>query len=126
MEHVVCTYCGQQADLYTGASLYPRRPSLAHAFFYHCKPCDATVSCHPGTSIPKGTLADAKLRKARLRAHQAFDPLWQKGFINRSNAYAWLARQMQIDVDYCHMALFNLDECEQVIRICNNPALWKS
>ena len=124
MLDIKCPYCGGEAGLYTGASLYAHRDHLKDEFFYHCAPCKATVSCFPGSAVPKGTLANAKLRKARLRAHEAFDPLWQKGYINRSNAYEWLAKQMRMHIDNCHMALFDYEQCQEVIRICNSPENW--
>ena len=41
--------------------------------------CDAYVGVHPGTRIPKGTLADQELRKKRMLAHQIFDQIWLRG-----------------------------------------------
>lgn len=58
------------------------------------------------------------LAKARTRAHQAFDPLWQSGRMTRKKAYKWLARQLGMAPSDCHMILFDEEECEEVIRIC--------
>jgi zinc-finger-containing domain len=125
MQDVTCPYCGGDAGLYTGSSLFPRKERLHDEFFYRCEPCDAIIGCYPGTTCPKGILANRQLQKARLRAHKAFDPLWEKGFISRSNAYEWLARQMRVHIDDCHMSLFDLEQCRKVVEICNSPEIWR-
>lgn len=54
----------------------------------------------------------------RSRAHDAFDPLWQSGEMSRNAAYRWLAQELGIERDDCHMSLFNKTMCEKVIDIC--------
>lgn len=58
-------------------------------------------------------------RLARMRAHNAFDPLWQSGEMTRTEAYAWLAKQLGYHPDDCHMARMDEDECDEVIRVCH-------
>lgn len=102
---VTCPYCSAPAD----------RVQTPWGFKYQCVPCDARVGCHPGSDKPLGTLANAELRKARMAAHAAFDPLWKLHGLKRSAAYAWLARKMGIVVTSCHVAHFNVDQCKQVV-----------
>ncbi len=51
-------------------------------------------------------------------AHTAFDSAWKCGTMSRMEAYAWLAGRLDIDLDACHIALFGVGECTQVVEIC--------
>ena len=127
---VVCPYCDQAAALVTGADVYPHRPDLSGLKFYRCDPCDAHVGCHrPGTwawvggakvantgTEPLGRLANAELRAAKKMAHDAFDPVWRDGGISRRDAYAWLAGMLGIELQQCHIGLFDTDQCAAVAR----------
>lgn len=112
-----CPYCCGEAELVTGQAIYPHRPDLAHKRFYRCHSCDAYVGCHPGTTKPLGRLANASLRQAKQRAHKSFDPLWKTGRMKRGQAYAWLAQQLGIPKQDCHIGMFDEDTCERVVRI---------
>jgi hypothetical protein len=57
---------------------------------------------------------------ARGVAHAAFDPLWQSGVMTRTAAYKWLAAQMGLNVQDCHMEKFNADQCRRVVEICRS------
>lgn len=54
----------------------------------------------------------------RSKAHAAFDPIWQDTAISRTDAYAWLAREMELPLEKCHMELMNARQCRRVIKIC--------
>lgn len=95
---VNCGHCGQPAALVTGEQVYPHRRDLWHKPFWQCVPCKAHVGCHPGTTHPLGSVADAELRRWRSRAHEAFDPLWKEGAMRRGQAYAWLAKTLGVSV----------------------------
>lgn len=133
----ICGKCRQQANLVTGAVVYPHRPDLAKLNFWKCDPCDAYVGCHAagayiekadGTRIvsdgtlPKGTLADAELRRQRRAAHAAFDPLWEHSRKRnaRREAYAWLARTLGIPYDECHIGSFDGAQCAAVVAACRS------
>lgn len=116
--NVICDYCGQLAVLTTGRELYPHRPELSERRFYACAPCGATVGCHPGTEQPLGRLANADLRRARSAAHAAFDPLWKDGGISRTRAYRWLAAQLDVKSEACHIGLFDVPTCRRVVEVC--------
>ena len=86
---------------------------------YYCTNCGAYVGVHDGTKKPLGTLANAALRNKRREAHNAFDPLWRKRGLKRSEAYHWLAKRMKL-LDYrTHIAQFTMAQCQEVIEICN-------
>lgn len=113
---VVCPYCDRPAERVTGFTLFGM-VRLADKHFYRCAPCDAHVGCHPKSSRPLGTLANAELRRARREAHAAFDPIWRSHTLRRSEAYAWLATKLGITEANCHIGLFDLEMCRRVVDI---------
>lgn len=54
------------------------------------------------------------LAKARMRAHDAFDALWKLDLMSRSQAYLWLAEELGVRSEDCHMVLFDEATCELV------------
>lgn len=65
----------------------------------------------------KGAGRDQKLKAARHEAHVAFDPIWRRGLMTRTQAYQWLAIQMEWPRGDCHMGMMSVDECKRVVRI---------
>lgn len=114
---VKCDYCDRAAKRVTGKTVYPHRPDLFAKPFWACMDCGAWVGCHPGTDNPLGRLANAALRKAKMAAHSAFDPLWRNGSMKRAEAYKWLAGQMGIAPQNCHIGMFDEDRCAAVVEI---------
>ena len=64
-------------------------------------------------------LADATLRKWKMAAHASFDPLWKTGPFRgrRKAAYGWLAGQMGLPVEKTHIGMFDVPQCQEVIKI---------
>lgn len=118
MNQVTCSYCGKDAELVAGNVVYPHRWDLTDKKFWRCVPCDARVGCHPGTTEPLGRLADGLLRRAKMDAHAAFDPIWKRMMMKRTEAYGWLAKQMGIPEEDCHIGMFDLEQCNKAIQIC--------
>ena len=121
MKEVFCPYCGKRAEFVDSAEVYH---GWSYGMIYLCRPCDAYVGCHgngKGDS-PKGRLANAELRRWKIAAHNAFDPLWKFGPFRglRNSAYAWLAEQMGLPKEKTHIGMFDVAECQQVIQICTN------
>ncbi len=126
-ERVVCDYCGKPAEKTTGRVVYPHLPKLAEKIIYRCVPCRAHVGCHPGTDQPLGRLANAELRKAKMAAHEAFDPIWRgkpKGA--RGEAYGWLSRELGVDRSDCHIGMFDVAMCQRVVAVCSASPLQES
>lgn len=117
-DSVVCPYCGAAAQLMTGADMYPHRSDLAGKRFWVCRPCGAHVGCHDGTCQPFGGLANGQLRRARMEAHRSFDRIWNSGSMSRGDAYLWLADQLGIAVDQCHIGMMDVAMCQAVVGIC--------
>lgn len=118
MSAPVCPYCGEPSKLTTGATVYPHRPDLSHKLFFRCEPCDAHVGVHETSGLPLGRLADATLRRARIAAHAAFDPIWRGGSMKRGDAYALLAKKLGVHVSQCHIGHFDTSMCRKVVTAC--------
>ena len=122
---VECPYCHQKAELVGGAKIYPHRADLYRLKFWLCEPCKAYVGCHQASrhnkfnpTVPLGRLADGQLRKAKSAAHLTFDRIWKEGYKTRTDAYAWLAAQLEIKVENCHIGEFDVDMCNKVQGAC--------
>jgi len=83
---------------------------------YCCEDCGAAITCHAGTDIPMGKMADGDTRQLRLKAHIAFDPLWQSGLLSRHMAYKWLAAELKIRPADCHISWLTKDQLECCIK----------
>ena len=124
--------CGRRAELVTGQVIYPRRPDLYAKRFWRCEPCDAYVGCHPGSTRPLGNPAGPELRRARMRAHSALDPLWQHAEhhypnllnrkikairrIARSRVYRWISLRLGIPEEQCHIGQSDVATCEAIVQ----------
>ncbi len=136
--------CGRRAELVTGQVIYPGRADLYTKRFWLCDPCDAYVGCHPGSTRPLGTLAGPELRRARMRAHNALDPLWRHAEdhypdlpkrkirairnIARSRVYRWLSLRLGIPEDQCHIGQSDVETCEaivQALQVVDYPRIRK-
>lgn len=86
-------------------------------YIYLCddETCGARVGCHLDTDKPLGIMADARTRKARQYAHDAFNQLFKLKVMTRTEAYAWLASELRISVHDCHIGMFNVKQCERTI-----------
>lgn len=123
MTMITCPHCTMPAELVTGEKIYPHRPDLASKYFWNCDLCKAYVGCHDagqgqgdGTT-PKGTLANAQTRQARRRAHDVFDPLWTGRRMRRQEAYRWLAHELGLKVEDCHIGEFDAATCQRVVEV---------
>lgn len=121
-----CVECGaDNAVLASGETIHPHRPDLRHRSFWRCE-CGAFVGCHPGTTKALGAPAGPETRQARRAAHDAFDRIWlcnpfstsQARKQARSDAYAWLAGQMGLPVERCHISYMTADKARRVVAIC--------
>ena len=93
-----------------------------HGKFYSCSKwpdCDVTVGAHR-SGAPLGKPGNKATREKRIEAHEAFDKLWKGKHkqLNRGEAYAWLAKSMRMNRQYCHIAHMNVQQCNQVIKLC--------
>jgi hypothetical protein len=118
MTEVNCPYCNKLTMLVKGKTIYPHRKDLHDRYYYLCRPCNAYVGCHRGTTHPLGVPASPEVRKARSAAHAAFDPLWQGKSMKRKAVYQWMADHLGIPVEDCHIGNFDVETCRKVVKIC--------
>ena len=114
MKNVLCDYCGRRAEFVDSAIVYSGR---SYGMIYFCRPCDAYVGVHKGTTEPLGRLADAELRRWRKTAHAYFDPIWKNRRMSRSQAYSWLSAKMELPQELTHIAMFDVSQCKRVVGI---------
>ncbi len=117
----VCPYCAGKPQLMDSEAIYGR----SYGLIWACLSCSAWVGVHKGSERPLGRLANAELREWKKKAHAAFDPLWKKKiaqgtkrFQARTAAYEWLAGQMKLTRELCHIGMFDVRECRRVVDIC--------
>lgn len=117
-----CPYCGRKPRYCDSKEIY----GSSYGMVYYCKLCDAYVGVHHKTSKRAlGRLANSELREAKKEAHKYFDPLWMRkmnqGFSKkeaRNSAYEWLAKSLHIAKRHCHIGMFDVELCKQVVEIC--------
>lgn len=114
----VCPYCRSRPQLVDSDVIYGR----SYGAIYLCKPCDAYVGCHKGTTIPYGRLADARLRASKRETHRAFDRLWKEGGMTRTEAYTWLATELNLSPQEAHVGMLDLEQCAKATEAAQN--LW--
>ncbi len=107
MARVICPACKIAMPLIT----------TAYGKQYVCSTCDMTHGAHQHTGEPLGIPADKETRMARMAAHNAFDPLWKSGRMKRREAYAWLAGELGIPIEKCHIGSFDLETCDRVSKL---------
>ena len=116
-----CIECGGKGRIASGREVCPERQDRASWAFWLCG-CGAWVSCHPGTAIPMGRPGNALTRSWRIQAHRALDSRWlrvngradkHKTSRARPKAYTWLAAQLGIRVEDCHIGLFDIAMCRR-------------
>lgn len=114
----ICRYCGGKVVFTSNSEIYGKE--YGNGKCYLCRNCKAFVGVHTETLTPLGTLANDELRKWRHQAHNELDKLWKGKTrkMTRYNAYGWLSKQMNLTRNETHIALFEIEQCKQVIEIC--------
>lgn len=108
----ICPVDGATAVLRDDRLLYGR--SFGQVWMCPTLGCGRYVGAHPD-GRPKGTLADEKTRRARMRAHAAFDGWWQRAGVPRGRAYLQLAADLGLEV--AHIGEMNVEQCERVVEL---------
>jgi len=123
---LICPYCGNNSEYIDSSFIYGK----SYGMIYLCRPCEAYVGVHKGTDKALGRLANKELREAKKEAHFYFDQIAKTSLINkiwkeyipnlgnRNKAYLWLSKQMNIDKEFCHIGMFDIEQCKQVVEIC--------
>lgn len=117
----ICRYCGGVVRLVPAQQVYgaaAKRLGMEGEQLYQCQNCNARVGCHRGTTRPLGDVANESLRLKRIETHRIFDAFWQSRHMTRTGAYKWLSQQMRLPAKRTHIGGFEMDQCQEVIRIC--------
>jgi hypothetical protein len=111
--------------------------------FYGCEnfpTCRSTHGAHPDGK-PLGVPADKATKEARIAAHAQFDRLWKDiapSYViprnlarsarkrneyrirkrGRTRAYRWLAEQLAIPFEDCHIGAMDAATCARVAALC--------
>ena len=90
--------------------------------YYACtvEGCPGAHGAHPD-GTPLGVPADQATKRMRIAAHAVFDKLWQGacGLMARSEAYAWMRKELGMTRDEAHIANFDSATCAKLIK-----AVW--
>lgn len=117
-----CPYCGRIARIHPASYVYGRDTLDTESYLYVCDgypdTCDAYVGAHKDSLLPKGTLADGRLRHKRILAHRALDALWKQEYMSRHSAYIWLQTRLCLREKDMHIGKFSDYYCDQTIREC--------
>lgn len=121
-----CPYCGSQAEFRDSRIIYGQGTNFGMVWICRQYPnCDAYVGVHKNTKRPLGRLANPELRRWKKAAHAAFDPMWRHKVLNgqdrreaRNAGYRWLAGQVGMALDDCHVGMFDVKTCKRVVEIC--------
>lgn len=114
---MLCRYCNGAVEAYAGMEVLPGRVDLSGKAYLRCAACDAYCPLDDAGN-PVGVLADPRLRRLRIAAHDTFDPVWQARMLSREEAYRWLAAWMGLERDECHFRYFDEAQCHLAIAIC--------
>ena len=109
---MICPECG--ADMILKKGKYNK--------FYGCvqwPECTGSHGAH-ADGTPLGIPANKETKAWRIKAHDAFDRLWKQDGMRRKKAYRKLAMSMGLAEEDCHIGRFNIEQCEEVIKVCNN------
>jgi hypothetical protein len=113
---VKCPYCGKDASLVHASVMY-RNKSQRWLWYCGCVPGGAIVGCHDVSTVPLGTLANQELRQLRILVHRHLDTLWQSNKLTRNDTYRILAKKLKLKHKNCHIAMFNIDQCNNAIHV---------
>ena len=116
---LICPYCNCPTKMVTDREIHGPRSNFNRTFIQCIENNDHYVGTFAnGRAL--GRLANADLRKLKMKAHSLFDPLWKepiKIFRTRDRAYRWLANEMNLTNYEMHFGMFDDHQCNQAIGI---------
>lgn len=114
-----CPWCEARVSIVNNSEVYGK-PHGDWPWVFRCgnRLCGAYVDMHPGTGIPKGTLADSATREARGWVKQLFNGIWQSGYMSKADAVRWLAGKLGIPKEECEVGRFDVRTCQRAVTVC--------
>jgi len=105
--NIKCPECNSEMEL----------KSSKYGKFYGCinyPNCNGTHGADPYGN-PLGIPGNSKTKEARREAHKIFDSLCEKYNFTKAKSYLLLADIMQLNNRDSHIAMFNQDDCNNLI-----------
>lgn len=115
-----CNVCQSSRVIYTENKILYKQNVGDWPMCYYCLGCRASVSCHDGTNIPKGLLANREVKAYRTLAHEAFDKIWMQRIMTRFEAYQWLADKLGLPVEKASISQLSKENLIKAIELSNN------
>jgi len=126
-KEILCDYCQGPTQWLPDTAVYSQSYG---GMVYVCLTCKAWVGCHrrkdgqPG-NYPLGRLANAELRRLKIRGHALFDRFWRaaielRGWSKkraRASAYKWLSSETGIPPEKMHFGMLDNQECAKAIAV---------
>lgn len=122
-----CPYCGQRLVFRIAEEMgIAEQEGVNFWACSHYPECDAYVRTNKNSQMPRGTVANGKLRRLRNETHRVFNQLYESGYMTKGDAYLWLSKVMGCTGQQAHIGQFSEFDCQLVIKevgkfIANNP-----
>ena len=110
---MICPYCKQEAKWCENKERYGKNYGESY-MCYWCKDCDAYVGCHNNSKRPLGTMANAELRKWRIRTHNYIDQFHGGKGKSRSAVYRKLGEHFGKEI---HIGESDIDMCKRILEV---------
>lgn len=130
-KQVRCPYCGQKLVFRTAEEMgIAEEEGINFWACSHYPECDAYVRTKRYSQVPRGTVANGKLRQLRKATHRIFNQLYESGYMTKGDAYLWLSKIMGCTGQQAHIGQFSEYSCQLVIKeagklIANNPRYFR-
>jgi len=110
-----CNICGGLVKYIPNKEIYGK--PYGSGFCYCCTNCGAYVGTHvPQPKVALGILANAEMRKMKIKCHDIFDSLWDTPS-QRQKMYRWLSQELGIGVKQCHFGYFDLPMLNRAYKV---------
>ena len=85
--------------------------------YYKCEMgCRIYHKAHPDGK-PLGVPADKETRQLRQQLHRLFEQWYHANRLTKKQAYKRLAKLLNMSIRYCHISMFNKQDCLKYIPI---------
>jgi hypothetical protein len=111
---MICPYCNSPVDFTNSKKIYGKSYGMVYVCSRYLE-CDAYVGAHRNGGLPKGTLANSRLRNLRMQAHGLFDPLWISRKMQRPIAYRLMRSLMDLPTGEAHIGMMDETRCKEFI-----------
>jgi ssDNA-binding Zn-finger/Zn-ribbon topoisomerase 1 len=112
---ILCPECGAPMKLRSTGKFTYRNGTRRR--FWGCTrypDCKGMHGAHPD-GRPVGIPANAETKRARIRAHAAFDEVWKSGAMDRRAAYRFMQDLMGMTADEAHIGRFTKEQCDTLV-----------